>query len=141
MNLSDFDAAFKTLTTHHPFPWQRRLFDRLRSGDLPSAVDIPTGLGKTAVMAIWLLARAAGAPLPRRLVYVVDRRAVVDQATDFAEQLRERLQLLKPSETCATAWDSAAANFRSPPSAASTSTTGNGWTTPRPRRSSSGPST
>ena len=43
-------------------------------------------------MAIWLLARAAGASLPRRLVYVVDRRAVVDQATDFAERIRKRLQ-------------------------------------------------
>ena len=93
VNLPDFDAAFKALTTHRPFPWQRRLFDLLRSGDLPPAVDIPTGLGKTAVMAVWLLSRAAGAPLPRRLVYVVDRHAVVDQATDFAEQLRERLQL------------------------------------------------
>ncbi len=40
-------------------------------------------------MAIWLVARACGAGLPRRLVYVVDRRAVVDQATDFAEDLRK----------------------------------------------------
>ena len=87
-----FGSAFEALTGHAPFPWQSRLFGRLRSGDLPSAVDIPTGLGKTAVMAIWLLARAAGAPLPRRLVYVVDRRAVVDQATDFAAALRERLK-------------------------------------------------
>ena len=88
----DFDTAFKTLTGHEPFPWQRRLFvDWLAKGKLPSAVDIPTGLGKTAVMAIWLLARAAGAPLSRRLVYVVDRRAVVDQATAFAETLRENL--------------------------------------------------
>ena len=87
-----FTPAFEALTGHAPFPWQRRLYRRLRDGDLPSAVDIPTGLGKTAVMAIWLLARATGAPLPRRLVYVVDRRAVVDQATDFAEQLRHALQ-------------------------------------------------
>ena len=43
-------------------------------------------------MAVWLLARAAGAPLPRRLVYVVDRRAVVDQATAFAQQLRDVLK-------------------------------------------------
>ncbi len=93
VNLPDFNTAFKALTAHCPFPWQRRLFDLLRRGELPPAVDIPTGLGKTAVMAIWLLARAAGAPLPRRLVYVVDRRAVVDQATDFAGRLRERLQL------------------------------------------------
>ena len=88
----DFDQAFEALTGHAPFPWQRRLFERMRAGDLPPAVDIPTGLGKTAVMALWLLARAAGASLPRRLVYVVDRRAVVDQATDFAEQIRKRLQ-------------------------------------------------
>ena len=92
MSAFDFDQAFETLTEHEPFPWQRRLFGKLRDGDLPSAVDIPTGLGKTAAMAVWLLARAAGASLPRRLVYVVDRRAVVDQATDFAEQLREHLQ-------------------------------------------------
>jgi CRISPR-associated endonuclease/helicase Cas3 len=40
-------------------------------------------------MAIWLVARALGAPLPRRIVYVVDRRAVVDQATEVAVCLRE----------------------------------------------------
>lgn len=40
-------------------------------------------------MAIWLFARASGAPVPRRLVYVVDRRAVVDQATTEALNLRE----------------------------------------------------
>ena len=88
-----FNRAFEALTGHPPFPWQRRLFDeRLSKGVLPPAVDVPTGLGKTAVMALWLLARAAGAPLPRRLVYVVDRRAVVDQATDFAKELRTALK-------------------------------------------------
>ena len=70
------------------FPWQVCLLERFLRAELPSAVDIPTGLGKTAVMAIWLVARAGGAELPRRLVYVVDRRAVVDQATTEAERLR-----------------------------------------------------
>ncbi len=88
----DFNDAFRELTGHTHFPWQRRLFDDwLARGSLPSAVDIPTGLGKTAVMAIWLLARAAGAALPRRLVYVVDRRTVVDQATEYAELIRGAL--------------------------------------------------
>ena len=75
-----------------PFPWQSRLLEKFRSGQVPQFVDIPTGLGKTSVMAIWLLAKALGAPLPRRLVYIVDRRAVVDQATAEAERLREWLE-------------------------------------------------
>ncbi len=87
----DFERDFHALTGHAPFPWQRRLFRYLRDANLPPAVDIPTGLGKTAVMAIWLLARSCTSGLPRRLVYVVDRRAVVDQATEFAERLRKAL--------------------------------------------------
>jgi CRISPR-associated endonuclease/helicase Cas3 len=79
-----------------PFPWQVQLFQRFCHGDLPSALDLPTGLGKTSVMAIWLLARAFAEEhnrnrIPRRLVYVVDRRAVVDQATAEAEKLRRFL--------------------------------------------------
>jgi CRISPR-associated endonuclease/helicase Cas3 len=72
-----------------PFPWQDRLLDDLLDGRVPRALDLPTGLGKTSVIAIWLVARATGAALPRRLVYVVDRRAVVDQATREAERLRD----------------------------------------------------
>lgn len=87
----DFDHAFKCLSGYGPFPWQRRLYHQLCEGSIPRAVDIPTGLGKTAVMACWLLARANGAPLPRRLIYVVDRRAVVDQATQSAQDIRDRL--------------------------------------------------
>ena len=64
---------------------------RLLDSDLPQAIDIPTGLGKTSVMALWLIALARGASLPRRLIYVVDRRAVVDQATRFAERLRAKM--------------------------------------------------
>jgi CRISPR-associated endonuclease/helicase Cas3 len=87
----DFTDAFFALTENPPFPWQRELFARFKNGTIEHALDIPTGLGKTAVMAIWLVARAHGAPLPRRLVYVVDRRAVVDQATDLAKGLRKSL--------------------------------------------------
>jgi CRISPR-associated endonuclease/helicase Cas3 len=85
----DFDELFASLTGNDPFPWQRELYEMWFSkGEFPRACDIPTGLGKTAVMAIWLAARVLGATLPRRLVYVVDRRAVVDQATNEAVKLR-----------------------------------------------------
>jgi CRISPR-associated endonuclease/helicase Cas3 len=80
---------FEALTKNLPFPWQEELFARFMTGTIERSLDIPTGLGKTAVMAIWLFARAAGAHLPRRLVYIVDRRAVVDQATDVAIGLRD----------------------------------------------------
>ena len=76
---------------HPPFRWQTRLLRRLLDANPPRFVDIPTGLGKTATMALWLIALAEGAELPRRLVYVVDRRAVVDQATRFAERLRSNM--------------------------------------------------
>jgi CRISPR-associated endonuclease/helicase Cas3 len=87
-----FDAQFTTLIGFRPFRWQRRLFQRFVDGDAPAALDLPTGLGKTSVMALWLMASACGATLPRRLVYVVDRRAVVDQATTEAEKLRDGIE-------------------------------------------------
>ncbi len=73
-----FDESFAALTGNAPFPWQRRLFQKFCDGVLPAALELPTGLGKTSVMAIWYLAFRANAPVPRRLVYVVDRRVVVE---------------------------------------------------------------
>src|SRR5579871_497370 len=90
MLFSSFKTGFEFLSgIPDPFPWQEELFRRLMTGSVERALDIPTGLGKTTVMAIWLFARAEGAKVPRRLVYIVDRRAVVDQATDVANALRE----------------------------------------------------
>jgi CRISPR-associated endonuclease/helicase Cas3 len=88
----DFDTAFKELTGNRPFPWQRDLYENWFSkGQFPDACTLPTGLGKTAVVAIWLIA-LSNAPkrLPRRLVYVVNRRTVVDQTTAEAEKLRHK---------------------------------------------------
>lgn len=80
------------LATPSVFPWQHALLETLQRGEIPSALDLPTGLGKTSVIAIWLVARMLGARVPRRLVYVVDRRAVVDQATSEAMRLRHWVQ-------------------------------------------------
>lgn len=94
----DFDQAFRRLTAplgkaegFPPFPWQARLFERFCRDDPPAALDLPTGLGKTTTMALWLIARAVNPALPRRLVYVVDRRAVVDQSSAVAEDLARNL--------------------------------------------------
>ena len=85
-----FRKEFCAIQGDNPFPWQERLFKEFCCGTLPPALDLPTGLGKTSLMAIWYLALKAKAPVPRRLVYVVDRRAVVDQATLVAETIREK---------------------------------------------------
>lgn len=95
MEVNDnFAAAFKALTGYPPLGWQSRLVNRLAAGDTPAVVTLPTGLGKTSVIPIWLIALAQSAwtnnalpRLPRRLVYIVNRRTVVDQATDAAQRL------------------------------------------------------
>ena len=61
------------------------------AGQIPSNISLSTGTGKTSVIPVWLLALAQNPALPKRLVYVVDRRSVVDQATKVVEQLVERL--------------------------------------------------
>lgn len=86
-----FDEDFQLLTGNAPFPWQRVLYERFVANDFPKACDLPTGLGKTSVIALWLLALVVNAKLPRRLVYVVNRRTVVDQSTAEAERLCSRL--------------------------------------------------
>lgn len=95
----DFDKAFKALagmTTpgDGPFPWQRALYERFMSpaaDNIPASCNLPTGLGKTSVIAVWLIALANGARVPRRLVYVVNRRTVVDQTTDEVMKYRANL--------------------------------------------------
>ena len=88
----DFDTAFRALTGNPPFPWQRTLYyEWFAAGKFPEACTLPTGLGKTSVVAVWLIALANGKAVLRRLVYVVNRRTVVDQTTDEVEKYRERL--------------------------------------------------
>jgi CRISPR-associated endonuclease/helicase Cas3 len=91
-----FDAAFRALTGNDPFPWQRDLYaNHFVLGKFPDACTLPTGLGKTSVVAVWLLALAANPThVPRRLVYVVNRRTVVDQTTAEVEKYRTNLEKL-----------------------------------------------
>ena len=89
----DFEAAFSLLTGNKPFPWQRALYDDWFSvGRFPATCNLPTGLGKTSIIAVWLIARETNpSSVPRRLVYVVNRRTVVDQTTDEVEKYQSNL--------------------------------------------------
>jgi len=60
-----FDRAFEALAGFSPMPWQERLFSLAADGRFPDACDIPTGLGKTSVIAIWLLALVYRAQIGR----------------------------------------------------------------------------
>jgi CRISPR-associated endonuclease/helicase Cas3 len=106
MSLNDqFSADFRTLNRvdgkdgHGPLKWQIRLFEQLCANDVPSVCDLPTGMGKTSIIHLWLLALRHQiyekvSRLPTRLVYVVDRRTVVDQATDIAVRIKRNLDHL-----------------------------------------------
>lgn len=87
-----FPAFFHALYGYEPFPWQRRLAQRVCAGDWPSAIALPTAAGKTACIDAAVFALACGAPdAPRRIFFVVDRRLVVDQAKLHADNLAEKL--------------------------------------------------
>lgn len=81
-----------------PYPWQIALYAQMIRGYVPDSLDLPTGGGKTSIIPIWLIALAwtcandPAARLPRRLVWVVNRRVVVDQATEESEQLLRRVE-------------------------------------------------
>jgi CRISPR-associated endonuclease/helicase Cas3 len=97
----EFNSCFKSLTglreAETPFPWQQKLFKEFVQKQFRPTCNIPTGLGKTSVIAVWLLALAHRASpgeaygFPRRLVYVVNRRTVVDQSTSEVEVMRKAL--------------------------------------------------
>lgn len=80
----DFTRDFESLTGHPHFPWQERLYEAFKAGQIPSACSIPTGLGKTSVIAVWLIALAHNAKVPRRLVYCLPMRVLVEQTWDLA---------------------------------------------------------
>ena len=74
-----------------PYLWQQQFYAACQRGEPPEAIDIPTGLGKTVCVLLLLLARLQNPSLPARVVYIVDRRAVVDQTAALIETWIERI--------------------------------------------------
>src|SRR5260370_37799515 len=99
-NPLEFFRTWYVRLTGHPIPlhWQEGLFLLMAADKIPTTLDLPTGSGKTSVIVIWLLALAyqgrvspGQVSLPRRIVCVVDRRVVANQAPEEAIQLVSRL--------------------------------------------------
>ncbi|MFF2620052.1 type I-U CRISPR-associated helicase/endonuclease Cas3 [Kitasatospora sp. NPDC058046] len=90
-------ANCRACRSYRPFPWQLRYLKAAAGGRWPD-LAIPTGLGKTSLVDIWLFLLARQADLgaqrrvPLRLVTVVDRRLVVDQTFEHARQLVRALE-------------------------------------------------
>jgi CRISPR-associated endonuclease/helicase Cas3 len=99
-----FERWFRELWGQAPFAWQRSLVERVlgrEDAPWPQAIALPTGSGKTACLdiAVFTLAVAAshrsrGVPLhlPRRVLFVVDRRIIVDEAFERAKRLARALR-------------------------------------------------
>lgn len=82
------------------------MFEEIIEGGPPSLVDLPTGAGKTDLIVIWLIAlaryglnRKQAKPIPRRLVWVVNRRVLVQQVHDLVRELRRALDESESSKT------------------------------------------
>src|SRR5262245_55077871 len=91
-----FDHVFRQATECEPLPYQRRL--ALCEG-FPTLLDVPTGLGKTAAAILaWIWRRRFCAKTredtPRRLVYCLPMRVLVEQTFTEAIRWLDRLGLL-----------------------------------------------
>ena len=101
MSLSDkdFPAFYEAINGYEPFPWQSRLATRVCNRGWPEAIALPTAAGKTGCIDIAVFALACmGRTQPRRILFVVDRRIVVDQAFVHAKELSNLLLSAKSTQ-------------------------------------------
>ena len=98
--LISFEDYYRQATGQSPFAWQSRLAHEVNAGSWPSYVALPTAAGKTSLVEIWAygLAQAIARevrprPVPLRLIWVVDRRIVVDAVAERARHLANLLRV------------------------------------------------
>lgn len=95
---AQFETFFESATHQRPF-WFQWQFAR----ELPALINVPTGLGKTAMALVgWLWRRferheELKRSTPRRLIYCLPMRVLVEQTRDCAVQWLYNLNLLAGS--------------------------------------------
>ena len=95
-----FATFFTTATTYQPYPYQKRLGE---SSTLPALLRMPTGSGKTEAAVLgWLYRRLEHPDLevrgstPRRLVYCLPMRTLVEQTVARIEGWLSNLDMTDP---------------------------------------------
>ncbi|HET6493771.1 MAG TPA: type I-U CRISPR-associated helicase/endonuclease Cas3, partial [Thermoleophilia bacterium] len=99
LHADDFAAFFTAVHGYEPFPWQERLARQVvQTGHWPPSLDLPTASGKTAAIdiAVFHLAceaeRGPERKAPMRILFVIDRRIVVDEAFRRARRVADALR-------------------------------------------------
>jgi CRISPR-associated endonuclease/helicase Cas3 len=99
-NNAPFSMIFCNATGFNPFPYQEQLADR---DTWPEVIKIPTGLGKTAAIILaWIYKRhycpILKEAIPRRLVYCLPTRSLVEQIHKHTATYLKSLNLLAENE-------------------------------------------
>jgi len=87
-----FEEFFHTATGYLPYGYQVRL----AANGLPAVVQAPTGAGKTGIVLAWLWRRLYAsdrAVTPRRLIYALPQRSLVEQVAAEAGSWLDKLGL------------------------------------------------
>jgi CRISPR-associated endonuclease/helicase Cas3 len=86
-----FAALFADATGQRTYAYQREL---AAANALPSVLAVPTGSGKTqALILSWLYGRRELKRGPRRLVYALPMRSLVEQTATVAREIRRSLDI------------------------------------------------
>lgn len=88
----NFEEFFQQATGFQPYDYQKRIAS---DGDqIPSLIKIPTGSGKTEAIVLAYLWRRKQIPdkTPRRLVYCLPMRVLVEQTRDRIDEILNKLR-------------------------------------------------
>lgn len=99
-----FSEFYHAVHGRDPFAWQKRLAAEVldpakdEPTGWPDVIRVPTGCGKTSILDIAIFELAvlasrdpAAVAAARRVCFVVDRKLIVDEATDHAATIRRKL--------------------------------------------------